>query len=60
MVGSGVTGVEFTRLLDSLGSKVTLLVSRQQVLPIEEEVLGARGRLPEPGFGLLKEARRVQ
>src|SRR5262249_37920480 len=32
VIGSGVTGVEFTHLFDSLGSKVTLLVSRQQVL----------------------------
>ena len=36
VVGSGVTGVEFTHLFDSLGSKVTLLVSRQQVLPIKD------------------------
>jgi pyruvate/2-oxoglutarate dehydrogenase complex dihydrolipoamide dehydrogenase (E3) component len=35
-VGSGVTGVEFTHLFDSLGSRVTLLVSRQQVLPIKD------------------------
>ncbi len=36
VIGSGVTGVEFTHLFDSLGSKVTLLVSRQQVLPIKD------------------------
>ena len=36
MVGSGVTGVEFTHMFDSLGSKVTLLVSRQQVLPMKD------------------------
>jgi dihydrolipoamide dehydrogenase len=36
VVGSGVTGVEFTHLFDSLGAKVTLLVSRQQVLPIKD------------------------
>lgn len=36
VVGSGVTGVEFTHLFDSLGSDVTLLVSRQQVLPIKD------------------------
>ena len=36
VVGSGVTGVEFTHMLDSLGSQVTLLVSRQQVLPIKD------------------------
>jgi dihydrolipoamide dehydrogenase len=36
VVGSGVTGVEFTHLFDSLGAAVTLLVSRQQVLPIKD------------------------
>ena len=33
VVGSGVTGVEFVHMFTSLGSKVTLIVSRQQVLP---------------------------
>ncbi len=33
VVGSGVTGVEFVHMFSSLGSKVTLIVSRQQVLP---------------------------
>ncbi len=33
VVGSGVTGVEFTNMFSSLGSRVTLVVSRQQVLP---------------------------
>jgi dihydrolipoamide dehydrogenase len=59
VVGSGVTGVEFTHLFDSLGAKVTLLVSRQQVLPIKdaevasvlEEAFLARG------ISLLKGAR---
>ena len=36
VVGSGVTGVEFTHLFESLGSRVSLLVSRQQVLPIKD------------------------
>jgi NAD(P)H dehydrogenase (quinone) len=36
VVGSGVTGVEFTHMFDALGSKVTLLVSRQQVLPLKD------------------------
>ena len=36
VVGSGVTGVEFTHLVRSLGSKVTQMVSRQQVLPIKD------------------------
>ena len=33
VIGSGVTGVEFTHMFRSLGSEVTLIVSRQQVLP---------------------------
>jgi dihydrolipoamide dehydrogenase len=33
VVGSGVTGVEFVHMFSSLGSAVTLIVSRQQVLP---------------------------
>jgi len=33
VVGSGVTGVEFTHMFSALGSRVTLIVSRQQVLP---------------------------
>jgi dihydrolipoamide dehydrogenase len=41
VIGSGVTGVEFTHLFDSLGSKVTLLVSRQQVLPIKDPEVAA-------------------
>ena len=41
VIGSGVTGVEFTHMFDSLGSKVTLLVSRQQVLPIKDAEVAA-------------------
>jgi NAD(P)H dehydrogenase (quinone) len=41
VIGSGVTGVEFTHLFDSLGAKVTLLVSRQQVLPIKDAEVAA-------------------
>ncbi len=33
VIGSGVTGVEFVHMFASLGSQVTLVVSRQQVLP---------------------------
>ncbi|MFK8022942.1 MAG: NAD(P)/FAD-dependent oxidoreductase [Ilumatobacter sp.] len=33
VVGSGVTGVEFVHMFSSFGSEVTLVVSRQQVLP---------------------------
>jgi dihydrolipoamide dehydrogenase len=59
VIGSGVTGVEFTHMFSALGSQVTLVVSRQQVLPykdpevaaaLEEEFLGR-------GVKLLKGAR---
>ena len=40
VVGSGVTGVEFVHMFSSFGSAVTLVVSRQQVLPQQ----GPRGR----------------
>lgn len=33
VVGSGVTGVEFVHMFASFGAKVSLIVSRQQVLP---------------------------
>ena len=33
VIGSGVTGVEFVHMFRSFGSQVTLVVSRQQVLP---------------------------
>lgn len=33
VIGSGVTGVEFTHMFSALGCEVTLVVSRQQVLP---------------------------
>jgi len=33
VIGSGVTGVEFVHMFSSFGSKVTLIVSRQHVLP---------------------------
>jgi pyruvate/2-oxoglutarate dehydrogenase complex dihydrolipoamide dehydrogenase (E3) component len=36
VIGSGVTGVEFVHLFRSLGSRVTLIVSRQQVLPTKD------------------------
>jgi len=61
IIGSGVTGVEFVNIFSSLGSEVTLLVSRQQVLPhrdpevaavIEEDFL-------ERNVNLLKGARAI-
>jgi dihydrolipoamide dehydrogenase len=61
VIGSGVTGVEFVHMFSSLGSQVSLIVSRQQVLPtkdpevaaaLEEEFLGR-------GVRLLKGARAI-
>jgi dihydrolipoamide dehydrogenase len=59
VIGSGVTGVEFVHMFSSFGARVTLVVSRQQVLPgkdpevaavLEEDFLGR-------GVKLLKGAR---
>lgn len=41
VIGSGVTGVEFVHMFSSLGSKVTLVVSRQQVLPNKDPEVAA-------------------
>lgn len=41
VIGSGVTGVEFVHVFASLGSRVTLLVSRQQVLPHRDPEVAA-------------------
>ena len=41
IIGSGVTGVEFVHMFASLGSKVTLIVSRQQVLPSKDPEVAA-------------------
>ena len=41
VIGSGVTGVEFVHMFSSLGSKVTLVVSRQQVLPSKDPEVAA-------------------
>ncbi|MFO7589444.1 MAG: FAD-dependent oxidoreductase [Acidimicrobiia bacterium] len=59
VIGSGVTGVEFTHMFDSLGSKVTLLVSRQQVLPIKDAEVAAilEEAFLDRGIALLKGAR---
>ena len=54
VVGSGVTGVEFVHMFSAFGSDVTLIVSRQQVLPqkdpevaavLEDDFLGRGVRL---------------
>src|SRR5262249_46207422 len=59
VIGSGVTGVEFTHLFRSLGSEVTLLVSRQQVLPIKDAEIAAvlEESFLSAGVTLLKGAR---
>ncbi len=41
VIGSGVTGVEFVHMFASFGSKVTLIVSRQQVLPAKDPEVAA-------------------
>lgn len=59
VIGSGVTGVEFVHMFSAFGAQVTLIVSRQQVLPqkdpevasvLEEDFL-------RRGVNLLKGAR---
>jgi pyruvate/2-oxoglutarate dehydrogenase complex dihydrolipoamide dehydrogenase (E3) component len=61
VIGSGVTGVEFVHMFSSFGSKVTLIVSRQQVLPIKDPEVAAA--LEEDflrrGVALLKGARAL-
>ena len=41
VIGSGVTGVEFVHMFSSFGSDVTLIVSRQQVLPAKDAEVAA-------------------
>ncbi len=59
IIGSGVTGVEFVHMFASLGSKVTLIVSRQQVLPAKDPEVAAALEVNflERGVALLKGAR---
>lgn len=59
VVGSGVTGVEFTHMFSALGSKVTLIVSRQQVLPYKDPEVAAvlEDAFLQRGVKLLKGAR---
>lgn len=59
VVGSGVTGVEFVHVFASLGSRVTLLVSRQQVLPHRDPEVAAvlEEDFLERGVALLKGSR---
>jgi dihydrolipoamide dehydrogenase len=60
VIGSGVTGVEFTHMLEAaLGSRVTLLVSRHHVLPIKDPEVATvlEEAFLERGVTLLKGAR---
>ncbi len=59
VVGSGVTGVEFVHMFSSLGAKVTLVVSRQQVLPTKDPEVAAvlEDDFLRRGVRLLKGAR---
>ncbi|MEO6122358.1 MAG: FAD-dependent oxidoreductase [Ilumatobacteraceae bacterium] len=41
VVGSGVTGVEFVHMFSSFGAEVSLVVSRQQVLPNKDPEVAA-------------------
>ncbi len=41
VVGSGVTGVEFTHMFSALGAQVSLVVSRNQVLPSKDPEVAA-------------------
>jgi len=41
VIGSGVTGVEFTHIYESLGAKVSLVVSRRQILPHRDAEVAA-------------------
>jgi pyruvate/2-oxoglutarate dehydrogenase complex dihydrolipoamide dehydrogenase (E3) component len=61
VVGSGVTGVEFVHMFKSLGSEVTLLVSRQQVLPQKDPEVAAalEADFLRRGVELMKGARAV-
>src|SRR5256714_3561655 len=61
VIGSGVTGVEFVHMLSSFGSKVTLIVSRQQVLPTKDPEVAAalEDELLRRGVTLLKGARAI-
>ena len=59
VVGSGVTGVEFVHMFSSFGAKVTLVVSRQQVLPNKDPEAAAilEDDFLRRGVHLLKGAR---
>ncbi|RZV42111.1 MAG: FAD-dependent oxidoreductase [Acidimicrobiales bacterium] len=59
VIGSGVTGVEFVHMFTSLGSKVSLIVSRQHVLPDKDPEVAyeLEQNFIDRGVKLLKGAR---
>src|SRR6478735_7797197 len=59
VIGSGVTGVEFVHMFSAFGSDVTLIVSRQQVLPAKDPEVAAalEDDFLRRGVKLLKGAR---
>ena len=59
VIGSGVTGVEFVHMFSSFGAEVTLVVSRQQVLPAKDPEVAAvlEDDFLKRGVKLLKGAR---
>jgi dihydrolipoamide dehydrogenase len=61
VIGSGVTGVEFVHMFRSFGSDVTLIVSRQQVLPQKDPEVAAtlENDFLRRGVKLFKGARAV-
>jgi NAD(P)H dehydrogenase (quinone) len=61
VIGSGVTGVEFVHMFSSFGAKVTLVVSRQQVLPSKDPEVAAvlEDDFLKRGVKLLKGARAI-
>jgi dihydrolipoamide dehydrogenase len=61
VIGSGVTGVEFVHMFSSLGSRVTLIVSREQVLPRKDPEVAAvlEEDFLARGVRLLKGARAI-
>jgi len=61
VVGSGVTGVEFVHMFSSLGSEVTLIVSRLQVLPKKDPEVAAEleENFLSRGVRLLKGAKAI-
>jgi len=61
VIGSGVTGVEFVHMFRSFGSEVSLIVSRQQVLPSKDPEVAAalEDDFMRRGVRLYKGARAV-